>query len=1488
MPNYTLGSTRVPLTQPDLTTFQNNGTVVLDSRRNRPLWFDGRFLAARDLEREQNYFLQRQADLGQASGFATMNGLLVDQGTATGTIVIHAGEGVTPAGEMVRVPSDLTVTIADLFVSGSLDAALGISASPQQPAQSRTGLFVIALQPVEYAANPISAYPTTVQGPRSSHPGDIVEATVVSLVPYPNPPTQAAPAMQQAALARQIFLTGNPAPLPDSLLPLAVVSMQQGAVSWINTYLVRRDLSPQLSGVRFGLIDPAAQQAFLSQYDTQLQAAVLVRQNSGQKANFAAKDYFQLLPPAGRFPLEGIDTGAFSHAFFPQQMDVRLSVIPSDELPALLADGMSLPPIDLTLPDAAYANLSVFALILVPVDGFAALKASLPETPLNPILPQVLANRSPLQLLQLYQGTVTVTPPTPVANSAWAAAIGSQTYGYYIRRRSDPHIVEFTVPSGVTLVSSENPAPLGTSVTLTAMISPGNATGSVEFFDGTTSLGTAPVAGGTASLSTSSLAVGTHPMTAVYGGDTTNAGSASAAIDQIIVKTIATVTVTSSANPSTVEQAVTFTATVTPSSATGSVGFLDGANSLGTVTLAGGPVSLPAVSSLSVGTHSITATYSGDDNTGGATSDALSQNVTKIPTTVAVSSSLNPAVLHQAVTLSATVSPSTATGSVQFRDGGVALGATTLSGGTASLPATTALAVGTHPITAVYSGDVNDAGSTSPIFVETVSKITTTTTLTPSPNPSTFGQTVTFSAAVAPNSATGSVQFVGNGQALGTGSLSGGTATLNVSSLAVGAHSVTAIYSGDANDAPSTSAAVTETVNKVPTTVTVSSSDSPSTVGQTVTFTAKVAPASATGSVQFLDGANALGSGAVSGGAATLAASSLTAGTHSITASFGGDGNNAAGVSSAFAQTVNIGTSSVVLSATPNPSTFGQTVTFTAQVSPASATGTVQLIDGSSGALLGSGTLSGGTGAVNIATLAVGAHSVTADYGGDAANGSSASNTVTQTVNKAPTGVTVSSSANPSNFGQSVTFTVKVSPPSATGSVTLVADGATSLGSAAVSGGTASFTVASLASGVHTMTANYGGDGNDAASTSAPFTQTVNKVVSNVTIATSNSQSLFGQPVIFTATVTPSSATGSVQFMEGATALGTGTVSGGVATLALSSLAVATHSITAVYGGDANDTSATSAPLSQFVLKAATTTSLTSSPNPSTLGQAIIFTATVAPASATGNVQFMDSAYLLGCATLSGGTATLSVSDRAAATHSITAVYSGDANFGGSTSNAIAQTVNKAVPSVTVTSSANPSQFGQAFTFTAKITPSSATGSVQFSDTTAPLGTGSVSNGVATLAVTTLTVGAHNVIAQYSGDSNNASASGSLAQTVTKTAASVVITSSLNPSTTAQAVTLTARVTPSTATGSIQFEDGGKPVGAVLQLTGGAASITFNTPSVLAVVLSLAAGTHPMTAVYSGDGNNAAATSQVFTQTVNNPIILTTAITGILTNEPLT
>jgi hypothetical protein len=276
-------------------------------------------------------------------------------------------------------------------------------------------------------------------------------------------------------------------------------------------------------------------------------------------------------------------------------------------------------------------------------------------------------------------------------------------------------------------------------------------------------------------------------------------------------------------------------------------------------------------------------------------------------TTTSLGSSSPTSTLGQSVTFTATVSPSTATGTVQFLDGTTPLGTVALSGGSASLTTAT-LAVGTHAMTAAYSGDTNYASSTSPSITQTVlgGKVSTTTTLTSSLNPSSYGQQVTFTATVSPSSgATGNVTFMDGGLTLGTLPLdASGIASLSVSSLVVGTHSITAQYSGDSSHDGSTSSTLSQTVNKASTTTTLTSNHNPSKIGQAVTFTATVSTPTATGVIQFRDGSGLLGSVAVSSGKASFSTSTLNSGKHSITAAYSGDVNLLGSTSAVLAQTV--------------------------------------------------------------------------------------------------------------------------------------------------------------------------------------------------------------------------------------------------------------------------------------------------------------------------------------------------------------------------------------------------------------------------------------------------------------------------------------------------------------------------------------------------------------------------------------------------------
>jgi hypothetical protein len=171
-------------------------------------------------------------------------------------------------------------------------------------------------------------------------------------------------------------------------------------------------------------------------------------------------------------------------------------------------------------------------------------------------------------------------------------------------------------------------------------------TGTISFYDGTTNICTIAV---TASASCPASAgagftVGTHVLTAVYSGDATHLGSTSAPVTVTVLpvatptKTQTVTMLTSSLDPATSGQSVTFTANVvaggSAAAPTGVVTFLDGSTVLGTKTLVGSGVASFSISSLSVGSHPITASYAGDANSTASVSSVLTETVNGTVTTV--------------------------------------------------------------------------------------------------------------------------------------------------------------------------------------------------------------------------------------------------------------------------------------------------------------------------------------------------------------------------------------------------------------------------------------------------------------------------------------------------------------------------------------------------------------------------------------------------------------------------------------------------------------------------------------------------------------------------------------------------------------------------------------------------------------------------------------------------------------------------------------
>ena len=492
----------------------------------------------------------------------------------------------------------------------------------------------------------------------------------------------------------------------------------------------------------------------------------------------------------------------------------------------------------------------------------------------------------------------------------------------------------------------------------------------------------------------------------------------------------------------------------------------------------------------------------------------------------------------------------------------------------------------------------------------------------------------------------------------------------------IGSRTLTASYGGDSNFNPSTSASVTEAVNKAATTTSVTSSLNPSFAGQSVTFTVTVTGAyggTPSGSVILKDGSATLTALTLPmSGTVTYSTTQLTVGSHSISASYVGDANFLAS-SGAVTQVVKKNATTTIVTSSLNPSNVGQQVTFTANVS--STGGAIpdgETITFKYGAtVLGMGTTSSGSVSINVSTLPAGSDSVVASYPGDATF-SASTGTVRQVVNKFATTTAVTSSLNPSNVGQSVTFTANVSSTGGNipdGETITFKYGATVLGTGTTSGGSASISASTLPAGSDSVVATYAGDPTFATS-SGSVKQVVNKFATTTAVTSSLNPSTVGQVVTFTASV---SSTGgaipdgeTITFKYGATVLGTSTTSGGSASIAVSTLPAGSDSVVATYAGDPTFAASTGS-VKQVVNKFATTTAVTSSLNPSTSGTMVTFIATVSSAGGAipdgETVTFKYGATVLGTSATSGGSASISVSTLPVGSDSVVAIYAGDANF---------------------------------------------------------------------------------------------------------------------------------------------------------------------------------------------------------------------------------
>jgi uncharacterized repeat protein (TIGR01451 family) len=609
--------------------------------------------------------------------------------------------------------------------------------------------------------------------------------------------------------------------------------------------------------------------------------------------------------------------------------------------------------------------------------------------------------------------------------------------------------------------------------------------------------------------------------------------------------------------------------------------------------------------------------------------------------------------------------------------------------------------------------DPNTSNNTA-TATTTVSRVATHTSISSNPNPSLFGQSVTFDVAVTSGLGTpsGAVQVYSDGSPIGGPlTLVGGAASLSTASLSPGAHSITASYSGDTTYDTSNSSTLTQTVKANTTTTITSDAPDPSFAGQSVPigYSVTVNPPAAgtpTGLVTITASTGESCSGTVA--SATCSIIFSTAGGRTLTASYPGDGVFNPSNSAPESHAVNPSDTSIFLTDGRDPSEFGEAVSVSYFVSPAAGgtpTGNVTVTASTGETCMGAAP----SGGCLITFNSLGTRTLTASYSGDGNYNPSTSPPESHTVNKAFTSTSiVSDNPDPSFVGQPVTVAYAVTLAlrgggTPTGDVTVTSNtGETCTG--AVSAGSCSMIFSSP--GARTLTAVYAGDTNFLPSTSAARSHDVRKALVTTSITgDSPDPSVVGQLVTISFSVTAlapagGTPTGNVVVTAATGESCTGTVAVGSCSITFITASPFGQNLTAVYQGDSNFEPGNPVTTQHSVNKAFTTTSITGDvPDPSVVGEQISVSysvAVTAPGGGTppGNVIVTASTGESCTGTVAAGNCAITFGS--AGSRTLTATYTQTSSYEQSTSAPETHTVNSAGTTTTITSDTpDPSDIGQ-------------------------------------------------------------------------------------------------------------------------------------------------------------------------------------------------
>ncbi|WP_175934386.1 Ig-like domain-containing protein [Corynebacterium sp. Marseille-P4321] len=1074
---------------------------------------------------------------------------------------------------------------------------------------------------------------------------------------------------------------------------------------------------------------------------------------------------------------------------------------------------------------------------------------------------------------------------------------------------------------------------------LTASVSPTNAEGTVEFSDGNRVLGTAEVKQGIATLDDVTFAdAGTPEITAKFipaenSNFAENTGSGTVTVTQAAQDTTVTL---SGATDAPEAQDVTITATVTPQGAAGTVRFLEGGNELATITVADGKAELTR--SWTPGTHTIRAEFIPAQpdafNASATTTDhVLNVAPARVDTTTTYTGATE-GEQNKPVTLKAQVAPVSGTeaakGTVTFRVGNTVLaqGVAVDGQGIAETEHTFTQSGTQNAVAEFVPAEGTLFNPSSSTGTDVLIKATTTLSLQASNPAPTVGTPITLTARYTPALAAGKFEFwdvtdAANPQKLGEAAGSNGKAELRAyTPSTLGDKTIEARFvPSRAINLPATSDPITVSPQALATTVTVPEGQS-FTAGTEGALTARITPNNAKGTVEFFNGADSLGTADVNNGVATKNVTFPNGGDKAITAKF----TPAAG--SNFAASEGDGTVTVAFPAADTTITLGgdtaktegETVTLNATVTPGDAAGQVRFLEGTNE--LGTVALADGQASLAVENMAPGTHEIRAEFipaDSAAFNASVTSGTHTVTVNQKKT-ATVIEYVGPtqSPAGQKINMLAEVKDADGNvitdGSVRFIVNGQPLKGDQPIGktvAGKALYDQTRSKAEVYKLELQYipAAGSNYAPSSSTAPVEIAIQAATTTTLTAQTTKPTVGTPVTLTAAVNPQLAKGTIELYD-VTASNEGTkvgetkdVSGGNATFTVTPEDLSQRKYEARFTPAADQrTYAGSKSTVLTLTPQAIGSTITLAPNQAfTVGEAGALSATVAPAGATGRVQFLDMstnvAVPKGEADVVDGVATLNgVTFSSAGDKSIKVKFTPTpgTNYAASESTGKVA-VAKAAENTTLTFDAPTSTVteGGESNVTVTVAPAGAAGQVRFLEVangnTSELATVDVANGKATLKQT-FAAGTHTIRAEFipanpaeftpSGTASDHVATVNVKSDVALGEGQVFTAGKQGP--------LSARVAPEGANGTVEFFDGDQSLGSAA-VTDGVATVnpTFADAAdntTIRVVFTPAAGSNLAASENTGTVTvNAAKVAADTTVTVSGPATETTDNEATLT-----